>query len=106
VPRVAIRLKVRKGREEDYKRTHRNVWPELLRAIKDAGIRNYSIFLDGKDLFLYFEIDGDVDEVWQRLRNTEISRKWQEKMNPILEPAVGLKPGETPRTLEEVFHLD
>ncbi len=106
MPRVAIRLKVREGREQDYRRTHQNVWPELLRAITKAGTRNYSIFMDGRDLFLYFEMDGDFEKGWRELRETEISRKWQEHMSPILEPAQGLAPGQLPRTLEEVFHLD
>ncbi len=106
MPRVAIRLKVREGREQDYKRTHQSVWPELLQAIKKVGIGNYSIFMDGRELFLYFEMDGDVQKGWLELRETEISRKWQEYMSPILEPAQGLAPGELPRALEEVFHLD
>lgn len=106
MPRVAFRLKVREGRQEDYKRTHQNVWPELLREISKVGIRNYSIFMDGRDLFLHFEINGDVGQGWKKLRETEISRKWQELMSPILEPAQGLKAGEVPRLLSEVFHLD
>lgn len=104
--RVAIRLKVREGQQEEYRRTHRNVWPELLQAIKDVGIHNYSIFLDGTDLFLYLETEGDFEKAWRPLRQTEISRRWQEYMSPILEPAQGLDPGEAPKTMEEVFHLD
>ena len=34
---------------EEYKRYHAAVWPEILEAIRKAGIRNYSIFhFDGK----------------------------------------------------------
>ncbi len=104
--RIAFRLKVRDGQEQEYKRTHRNVWPEMLQALKRAGISNYSIFMDGRDLFLYLEIDADFEKAWRELSQTEISRKWQEYMSPILEPAEGLEPGEAPRGMEEVFHQD
>ena len=53
---------------EEYKRYHAAVWPEILDAIREAGIRNYSIFhFDGK-LFAYFEYTGPDDEFEARMR--------------------------------------
>jgi L-rhamnose mutarotase len=42
---------------DDYLVAHRAVWPEMLAALKDAGIRNYTIFRSGYEVFGYFEAD-------------------------------------------------
>jgi L-rhamnose mutarotase len=85
------------------------VWPELLKTIKDAGIRNYSIFLDGRDLFLYCEIDGDVADfitAWKQIQATEISRKWSDEMALLLEPARGIGEEQAPPMMRQVFYLE
>ena len=42
-------LHVKLERLEVYKKYHREVWPEILEAISEAGIRNYTIFLNMSD---------------------------------------------------------
>ena len=44
---------------EEYKRIHVKLWPEIEKAIKDAGIRNYSIYYNDGQLFGYFEYHGE-----------------------------------------------
>ena len=53
--RYAWVLEVRPGYEKEYKRRHDEIWPEMLDALRSAGIRNYSIFRHGLTLFGYFE---------------------------------------------------
>src|SRR5262245_60915198 len=55
--RSAFVLHVRPERIDDYVAAHQNVWPEMLEALRAAGIRNYSIFRDGNQVFGYFEAD-------------------------------------------------
>ena len=43
-------LGVRPGYEEEYKKRHDEIWPEMISELKAAGIRNYSIFRHGLDL--------------------------------------------------------
>ena len=50
-------LEVRPGCEEEYKKRHDEIWPEMLDALKKAGMRNYTIFRHGLTLFGYFETD-------------------------------------------------
>ena len=40
--RAAFLLKVRKDRIEEYQEKHREVWPEMLDALRRHGWRNYS----------------------------------------------------------------
>ena len=61
--RVGFVLKVKKGMLDEYKRRHREVWPELLDAIRRNGFRNYSIFLDEEgNLFGYFEAEESFEK--------------------------------------------
>src|SRR5436189_3792350 len=53
-------LEVRPGYEEEYKKRHDEIWPEMIASLRAAGIRNYNIFRHGLTLFGYFETD-DLD---------------------------------------------
>jgi L-rhamnose mutarotase len=102
--RIAFRIRLRSGHEEEYRRRHAAVWPELLADLKAAGASNYSIFLDGEDLFGYLEVD-DFDRFRAAMAASEANARWQPEMaaliDPLTDPATGFH-----RRLEEVFHLD
>jgi L-rhamnose mutarotase len=38
-------ISLKPGAVAEYNRLHAAVWPEVLQVIRDANIRNYSIFL-------------------------------------------------------------
>jgi len=57
VERIAFTMRVKPGQEMEYRRRHAAVWPEMMRALKDAGCSNYSIYMKGRDLFAYMELD-------------------------------------------------
>ena len=57
---------------ERYRSFHQKIWPEIESAIRAAGIRNYSIFIDGDQLFGYFEYHAPDDEFQAR---DEMSRR-------------------------------
>jgi L-rhamnose mutarotase len=85
-------LKVKPGYEEEYKRRHDELWPEMDAALRAAGITSYSIFRYGLTLFGYFETD-DIERTIAILGNDEVNRRWSEYMAPIMEvdidPATG-----------------
>ena len=76
-------LAVRPGYEAEYLKRHEEIWPEMLAALKAAGIRNYNIFRHGLDLFGFFETD-DLAATRASLRGSEVDRKWGEWMGPIM----------------------
>ena len=51
--RLAFRMQLLKGFEEEYKRRHHEIWPELTNLLKGRGIAYYSIFLDAKTNSLF-----------------------------------------------------
>jgi L-rhamnose mutarotase len=95
-------LTVKPDRVDDYVRAHREVWPEMLAALKDAGIRNYTIFRAGNQMFGYFESD-DLEAAKEHLGAHEVSARWQDAMAELLDERV---PDEGPPPLDEVFRLD
>ena len=46
MPRVGFKMKLFHGCEDEYKKRHDDIWPELQGLLKEAGISEYSIFLD------------------------------------------------------------
>ena len=102
--RIAFLMYVKEGYQEEYRRRHRAVWPELLADLKKAGAHNYSIYLHGTQLFAYMEVE-DFDRFVREMARSEANRRWQEYMAPIMEIPLDPETG-FPRLLEEVFHLD
>jgi len=81
------------------------VKPEAIAGYRDwhqAGIRNYTIYMDGPELFSYFEVD-DLDAAMAFLSTSEVSDRWQALMAPLMDAPSAENPW---RVLEEVFHQD
>ena len=102
--RAAFKMKLKPGYRDEYKRRHDAIWPELKKLLQDAGIRDYSIFLDEETntLFAVQKIDGNAGS--QDLGKTEIVQKWWAYMADIMETNPDNSPVSIP--LQEVFYLD
>lgn len=83
MPGYAWVLEVRPGYENEYKRRHDEIWPEMLDVLRAAGIRNYNIFRHGLTLFGYFETD-DLDTTRRVLAASEVNARWGQAMAPIM----------------------
>jgi L-rhamnose mutarotase len=95
------------GQIERYKQYHRNVWPEVLAAIRRANIRNYSIFLKDDYLFGYYEYHGsDHAADTARVAADPKTQQWWSIMMPMQRPLDTRRTGEWWAEMEEVFHCD
>ena len=105
--RVVFVLKVKRKKIAEYKERHRNVWPEMLEALRRAGWNNYSLFLraDGT-LFGYVETPDGLDAARAAMSREEVNARWQAEMSPFFEAPEGSAPDQMMAELEEVFHLD
>jgi len=98
---------IRPEQFERYKSYHSNVWPDVLKKIKDCHIKNYSIFHKDGFLFAYFEYDGeDFEKDMQEMAADPKTQEWWEIMKPMQQPVENRKEGEWWANMEEVFHLD
>jgi L-rhamnose mutarotase len=100
--RSAFVLHVRPDRIDDYVAAHRDVWPEMLDALRGAGIHNYTIFRDGNVVFGYFEAE-DLEAAGRFLAEQPVCTRWQDSMAELL---IGRVPDAGPPQLEEIFRLD
>ena len=98
--RTGFVLHVRPDKIDRYVDAHASVWPEMLAALRSAGIRNYSIFRTA--VFGYFEAD-DLAAAAAYLRTQEVTGRWQDAMAELLEERV---PDAGPLPLEQIFRLD
>jgi L-rhamnose mutarotase len=101
--RLAFKMKLVKGYEDEYKKRHDEIWGELKELLKQTGIKNYSIFLDEEtnNLFAYLTID-DAKKL-DALPNEPIMKKWWSYMEDIMETNEDNSPVAIP--LKEVFYL-
>lgn len=102
--RMAFKMKLKPGFAEEYKKRHNAIWPELKKLLYDAGVRDYSIFLDEETniLFAVQKVTGEGGS--QDLGTTEIVKKWWAYMADIMDTNPDNSPVSIP--LPEVFHID
>lgn len=107
VVRHAFTVGVRPEKREEYLELHRNVWPEVEQGLRDAHIRNYSIFLIGDQLFGYWEYTGDDYEGdLAKLDDQPITREWLARTDPCQVRIVEERtPGALWQPLDEIWHL-
>ncbi|MER6514271.1 L-rhamnose mutarotase [Nonomuraea sp. NPDC003560] len=103
--RVCFLLKVRPERLAEYRERHRDVWPDMLDALRRAGWHNYSLFLRDDGLLVGYLETADFEAARKAMEATEVNARWQAEMAPFFEDLDG-RPDEGMRPLDEVFHLD
>ena len=101
--RVAFKMKLSKGYEEEYKKRHDALWPELEALLKDTGIKAYSIFLDEETNILFGYLTIDDATKLDSLPDQPVMQKWWAYMKDIMETNEDRSPVNIP--LKEVFYL-
>jgi L-rhamnose mutarotase len=102
--RNAFVMKLKPGFEAEYKRRHDEIWPELARELKAAGVSDYSIFLDSRTGYLFAVQKLTDDNTAAALPQAAIVKKWWAYMKDIMDSNADNSPVALP--LEEVFHLE
>lgn len=101
---LAFKMYLNEGQKQEYKKRHDELWPELHQLLKDAGISEYSIFLDEETNTLFaFQKMCDASSS-QDLGQTEIMKKWWAFMADIMKTNPDESPVVVP--LEEVFYME
>ncbi len=101
--RIAFKMKLFKGCEEEYKRRHEIIWPELQQLLKETGIEDYSIFLDDETNFLFGVLKIRDSIKLEELPLQPVMKKWWAYMKDIMETNEDNSPVSIP--LKEVFYL-
>src|SRR5579862_948241 len=102
--RQAFTMKLKPGFAAEYKKRHDELWPELAKELRTAGISDFSIFLDEKTLTLFAVRKISDEKKFAELSKQPIIRKWWTYMAPLMDVNPDLSPVEFP--LKEVFYLE
>jgi L-rhamnose mutarotase len=104
--RYCFTLQVRPDRLAEYRKRHAAVWPDMLRALREAGWRDYSIFARPDGLLVGYVEAGDLAAAQRAMAATEVNARWQADMSQYFAGLDGRPPDEGFLLLEEIFNLD
>lgn len=83
--RIAFRMNLNPGQAAAYEKRHDEIWPELADALRDAGVSDYSIWLDPETHHLFAILTRTDDHKMDALPDTEIVQRWWAFMADIME---------------------
>ena len=89
---------------EEYVKMHLNPWPEILEEHRKAGIRNYSIFQNGRQFFYCYECD-DVKAANEYIAKSEACKRWNAITSKMVEGSFDYNQEEPVKFMKEVFYL-
>jgi L-rhamnose mutarotase len=100
---IAFRMNLFARHATEYRRRHDAIFPELKAALKDAGVSDYSIWLDPEANHLFGILTLSDDNTLDALADTEIMKRWWAHMADIMATNADNVPVQVP--LQRVFHL-
>jgi L-rhamnose mutarotase len=101
--RHAFVMTLHPGQEDEYRRRHDAIWPELSDLLKASGVSDYSIFLDPATRTLFGVLTRPRDHGMASLPDHPIMKRWWAHMADIMETHADNAP--VVRDLVPVFHL-
>lgn len=96
-------------RVDEYRRLHADVWPEVLRALSDNGVRNFTIFLKQPENLLFGTFDyigDDYDAAASRIAEDAATQDWLKLTDACQKPLDNREPGEWWAFMQQIFHVD
>lgn len=91
----------------EYKAYHKNVWPEIIKSIKDSGIVNMEIYNKGNRLFMIMEVNDtfSFERKAEMDSNNPKVQEWETLMWNYQQKVPMAKEGEKWLLLDEIFKL-
>jgi L-rhamnose mutarotase len=100
----AFRMTLNPGMAAEYERRHDEIWPELVDLLHEAGVSDYSIFLDEETNTLFGVLWRRKDHGMDALPEYPVMQKWWAHMADIM--ATNDKNEPLAEDLRLVFHMD
>lgn len=101
--KFAFRMRLNEGAEEEYRRRHDAIWPELVELLRQAGISDYSIHLDPETRILFGVLWRTGDHGMAALPASPLMRRWWDHMADLMETHPDGAPVAIP--LIPMFHM-
>ena len=101
---IAFRMTLHPGQAGEYRRRHDAIWPDLVEALKGAGVVDYRIYLDETTHQLFAILTRRLDHSMDALPDAPVMRRWWAMMADIMDTGPDLAPETV--SLTEVFRLE
>lgn len=102
--RKAFKMKLKPGFKDEYKKRHDEIWPKLSHVLADAGVSDYSIYLDEETNTLFAFQKLALGHTANDLPNNQVVQKWWDFMSDIMEYDHDNAP--VAIDLEEMFYME
>ncbi len=92
----AFKMKLNPGMQAEYKKRHDEIWPELVELLHQAGVSDYSIYLDPETNILFGVLSRPKDHGMASLPEHPVMKRWWAHMadimetNPIIRPLLSI----------------
>lgn len=104
---LALDLKDDQQLIDEYDRYHRQVWPEILESIRDAGIERLEIYRTANRLFMIMEVNEEFS--FKKKAEMDVSnakvQEWEALMWRYQQALPMAKPGEKWVLMDKIFQL-
>lgn len=102
---ILFKQKVKSEKIKEYINAHKNAPQELLNAMKNSGLNNMIIWIDGCELYLY-AIADNFDGAYAKLVMTEVFQKWLTIMTPLLDEVQDYSEEGKIQKLNKIFDIE
>ena len=91
----------------EYKKHHERIWPEIAESIKQAGVEDMEIYLQGTRMFMIMEVNDkfSIEKKQKTDSETPKVREWEALMWKFQKSLPQAKPGEKWLLMERIFKL-
>ncbi len=103
--RYAWKAIVKDGMLEEYKRRHDEIWQEMKDVLCEAGIKNYTIWNVGNELFGYYECERGIAYAAKVQAESEVVKRWNVYMEDVMTMETDAETGAQPK-LKCVFSFE
>ena len=105
-----LTLKDDKQLIEDYKKVHApgTVWPEITQGMKDVGIIDMEIYINGSQLFMIMDTvpDFDHDNAMAELAKKPRQSEWEAYVSQFQQTTAEASADEKWRIIERIYKMD
>jgi L-rhamnose mutarotase len=101
--KYGFRMKLKQGMAEEYRIRHDKIWQDLVDLLHQAGVEDYSIFLDQESHYLFAVMWRRRDHGLADLPKHEVIQKWWASMADIMDTDEFNQPHSI--DLELMFHM-
>jgi L-rhamnose mutarotase len=101
--KYAFKMQLNPGCQDAYQQRHDAIWPELVALLHEAGVSDYSIFLDPETLILFGVLTRRDDHTMDDLPLHPVMQRWWAHMSDIMQSQADHAPVVTP--LPQLFYM-